>query len=185
MKITDRERRDAIDRLQSSRDKLLAAIAGISDEQAAFKPSPERWSILQLVEHLATSDPGLMALIRRALASPAQPELMEVAQKHDHRFHGELKPFPRGVNKAPENLQPKSVYASIADAGAAFERAREATLAYARTVDDDLRSHFAPHPLAGPMDGYQWLLACAIHVESHVLQIEELKSNPDFPKNPA
>jgi uncharacterized damage-inducible protein DinB len=182
MKITDHERQAAIARLESSRDKLLATIAGISDEQAAFKPMPERWSILQLVEHLATSDPGLMGLIRRALAGAPQPELMEQAQKHDHRFHGELKPFPRGLNKAPENLQPKSVYASLTDAAAAFERAREATIAYARSTDDDLRSHFAPHPLAGPMDAYQWLLACAIHVESHVLQIEELKSNPDFPR---
>src|SRR5437763_5185113 len=105
MKITDQERQAAIERLESSRDKLRASIAGLSEQQAVFKPSPERWSILQLVEHLATSDPGLMALIRGALASTPQPELMAQAQKHDHRFHGELKPFPRGLNKVPESLQ--------------------------------------------------------------------------------
>jgi hypothetical protein len=176
MKITDQERQAAIERLESSRDKLRTAIAGVSDEQAVFKPSPDRWSILQLVEHLATSDPGLMSLIQRALASPAQPELMEQARKHDHRFQGELKPLPRGVNKAPEFLQPREVYPMLADAMAAFEKARAAIIAYARTTDDDLRSHFAPHNLLGPMDGYQWLVACAIHVESHTLQIEELKS---------
>jgi hypothetical protein len=174
MKITDQERQAAIARLESSRDRLLSAISGLTDEQANFRPSPDRWCILQLVEHLATSDPGLMATIRRALASPAQPELMEQVQRRDHRYLGELKPFPRGVNKAPEALQPKALYRSLADAAAAFLKAREATIAYARSTEDDLRDHFAPHPVLGPMDGFQWLVACAVHVESHTLQIEEL-----------
>src|SRR5262249_45392607 len=131
MKITEQERKNAVDRLLSSQEKLLKAIDGVSDEQANFKASPERWSILQLVEHLATSDPGLMALIQRALASPPQPELIEQVHKHDHRFTGELKPFPRGVNKAPEALQPKSIYSTLADAREAFVRARDATIEYA------------------------------------------------------
>jgi hypothetical protein len=176
MKITEQERSAAIARLESSRDRLLAVLEGVTDEQAAFKPSPERWSILQLVEHLATSDPGLLALIRKALESPAQPELMEQARRHDHRFLGELKPLPRGVNKAPEALKPQGRYSALADAIAAFERQREATIAYARATEDDLRDHFSPHSVLGPMDCFQWLIACAVHVESHTLQIEELKS---------
>lgn len=176
MKITDQERAAAIARLESSRDRLLAAIANVTPEHAAFKPSPERWSILELVEHLATSDPGLMALIRKALDSPAQPELVEQAHRHDHRFLGELKPLPRGINKAPENLKPQAGYATLEHAAAAFLKNREATIAYARSTGDDLRDHFSPHPVLGPMDAYQWLVACALHVESHTLQIEELKT---------
>jgi hypothetical protein len=176
MKITDQERQAAIARLESSRDALLAAVSDVTDEQASFKPTPDRWSILQLVEHLATSDPGLMALIQRALASPAQPELVEETRKHDRRFLGELKPLPRGVNKAPDFLLPKSAYPKLADAIAAFEKAREATIAYARSTQDDLRDHFAPHSVLGPMDGFQWLMACALHAESHTLQILELKT---------
>ncbi len=175
MKITEQERQAAIARLESSRDRLLQAIEGLTEEEAVFKPSPERWSILQLVEHLATSDPGLMALIRRALDSPAQPELIEQVHKHDHRYLGELKPFPRGVNKAPEALRPKAIYGSLAEAAAAFTKAREATIEFARSTQDELRDHFEPHPVLGPMDGFQWLVACAVHVESHTLQIEELK----------
>ena len=154
---------------------LLAAVGGLTEEQANWTPSPDRWSILQLVEHLATSDPGLRGLIQRALASPAQPELTEQVHKHDHRFAGPLKPLPRGVNKAPEFLRPKSAYSRVADAIAAFLKAREETIEYARTTQDDLRDHFAPHTVLGPMDGYQWLMACAVHVESHTLQIEQLR----------
>lgn len=176
MKMTDEERRAAIDRLETSRDRLLAAIEGISEEQARFTPSAERWSILDLVEHLATSDPGLLEVIERALASPAQPERMEQARRHDHRFLGELKPFPRGLNKAPEHLRPRARFGTLAEARAAFVEARERTIAYARATDADLRGHFSPHPLLGPMDAYQWLIACALHVESHTLHIEEMKA---------
>ncbi len=181
MKITEQQREFAIARLESSRDKLLAAIDGVTDAQATFTPSPDRWSILQLVEHLATADPGLMSIIQKALASPAQPEWIEQVHKHDHRFVGELKPLPRGVNKAPEFLQPTSAYSKLDEAREAFLRAREATIEYARTTQDDLRDHFAPHNLLGPMDGYQWLVACAVHVESHTLQIEGLKRHVCFP----
>ena len=175
MKMNDQERAAAIARLESSRDKLIAALDGIGEEEALFTPSAERWSILQLAEHLATSDPGLRKLIRGALESPAQPELMEKARRHDHRFLGELKPFPRGVNRAPEFLVPRSAYAKVDEALAVFLRERAATIEYARTTEDDLRGHFANHSVLGPMDGYQWLVACAVHVESHALQILELR----------
>jgi uncharacterized damage-inducible protein DinB len=176
MKVTEHEREFAVARLESSRDKLLAAIDGVTEDQANFKPAPDRWSILQLVEHLATSDPGLMSLIQKALASPAQPELVDQVHKHDRRFMGELKPLPRGVNKAPEFLQPKSAYSKLEEAKEAFLKHRAATIEYARTTQDDLRDHFAQHNVLGPMDGYQWLVACAVHVESHTLQIEEIRT---------
>jgi hypothetical protein len=181
MKITEEQRAAAIAKLESSRAKLLAAIDGVTDAQAQFTPLPDRWTILQLVEHLAISDPGLLALIRRALAAAPQPELMAEVHKRDYRFLGETKPLPRGVNKAPEALQPKSLYATLADAKAAFLKARAETIEYARTTQDDLRDHFAPHPILGMMDGFQWLVACAGHVEIHTLQIEELKQDPAFP----
>jgi hypothetical protein len=180
-RITEAERQAAIDRLSSSRERLFQAIAGLSDAQGAFTPEPGRWCILELVEHLANSDPGLLGRIDRALQQPAQPELMEEVRQKDSRFQGEFKPLPRGVNKAPEDLKPRGLYPALSAAAAAFDEARARTLAYARETNDELRSHFAPHSLLGPMDCYQWLMACAIHVESHTRQIEELKNDPDFP----
>ena len=179
--MTASERQSAIDRLISSRDLLLQATAGVSGAQATFTPEPGRWSILQLVEHLALSDPGLLKRIKRALGEPAQPELMEEVRQKDVRFAGELKPLPRGLNKAPEHLLPAGTYPALSQALAAFEEGRAITLEFARETNDELRSHFAPHSLLGPMDCYQWLMACAIHVESHARQIEDLKQQPGYP----
>jgi|SRR5579864_833419 len=179
--MNDEERRLAVERLHSSRDHFLETIEGISPAQAAFTPSAEQWSIIELAEHIAISDEALRGLIRGALKRPAQPELMEQVQAGDYRYHRAFRPHPKGVNKAPESLHPHARFATLAEASAEFLRQREATIDYARATEDPLRGHMAPHPVFGPMDAYQWLMACSIHVESHTHHIEELKNHPDYP----
>jgi hypothetical protein len=180
-RMTDAERKLAVDRLHSSRDKFMSVIDGVSPAQAKFKPNPGQWSILELAEHIAISDESLLGLIRRALEKPAQPELMEQVQANDHRYHREFRPHPKGVNKAPDSLCPHDRFKTLADAAVEFNKQREGTIAYAIATQDDLRGHMSPHPVFGPMDAYQWLMACSIHVESHSHHIEEVKKDPAYP----
>jgi hypothetical protein len=180
-RMTDEERRLAVERLHSSRAKFASAIQGVSAEQAKFKPAPEQWSILELAEHIAISDESLRGLIRRALATPAQPELAAQVQANDFRYHREFRPHPKGVNKAPESMCPHNRFATLADAAAEFNRQREGTIAYAAETQDALRDHMSPHLVFGAMDAYQWLMACSIHVESHSHQMSEVKLDPNYP----
>jgi DinB superfamily len=179
--MTDEERRLALERLHSSREKFANTIAGVSHVQAQFKPSPGQWSILELAEHIAISDESLRALIRRALDSPAQPELHEQVQSNDFRYHRPFRPHPKGVNKAPESMQPHNRFSTLEAAAAEFHRQRHETIAYATVTQDPLRDHMVNHPVFGPMDAYQWLMACSIHVESHSHHMEELKQDPGYP----
>lgn len=179
--MTAEERRLAVERLHSSRDHFLKTIEGISPAQAKFTTSREQWSILELAEHIAISDEGLLGLIRRALARPAQPEMMEQVQANDYRYHRPFRPHPKGVNKAPDSLSPHARFATLAEASAEFLKQRAATIAYASATQDPLRGHMSPHPVFGAMDAYQWLMACSIHVESHTHHIQELKNHADYP----
>lgn len=179
--MNDEERSLAVERLHTSCDKFMSVIDGVSAEQAKFKPTPEQWSILELAEHVAISDESLRGLIRRALESPAQPELMEKVQANDYRYHREFRPHPKGVNKAPESMCPHNRFATLADAAAEFNRQRKDTIAYASATEDDLRDHMMPHPVFGAMDAYQWLMACSLHAESHSHHMEEVKADPKYP----
>ena len=180
-RMTAEERKLAVDRLQSSRDKFMSTIEGVSPKQAKFKPNPEQWSILELAEHIAISDESLRGLIRGALKRPAQPELMEQVQANDHRYRREFRPHPKGVNKAPDSLSPHDRFATLDEAAAEFNRQRKDTIAYALETQDELRHHMSPHPVFGAMDAYQWLVACALHVESHSHHMEEVKQDPKYP----
>lgn len=178
--ITDVEREKAVGLLARSRQALLDAVEGITDQQARWKPSPERWSILEYVEHLAVSDDALVAMIQRSMQTPAQPETEEQRRQREQKIRET--PIPRGANRAPEGLKPSARFKSLPEAVTAFLAARERTMEFARSTQDDLRSHFSPHNVLGPLDGYQWLVGNARHAESHAGHIKELRTSQGFPR---
>jgi hypothetical protein len=177
--ITEKERESAIKRLTRSRQTLLEAIEGVTENQARWKPAPDRWSILEYVEHLAISDDSLVELVQRSLKTPARPETEDQRREREQKIRET--PMPRGVNRAPETLRPAARFKSLAEALAAFEASRERTLEYTLTTQEDLRSHFSPHTVLGPLDGYQWLTGNAHHAESHAGHIREIREMAGFP----
>jgi hypothetical protein len=179
--ITDRERETALALLQRSKITVLNAVEGVTEEQARWKPMPERWSILEYIEHLAVSDDGLVALVKKSLESPAYTETLEERRAREQKIRET--PLPRGVNHAPERLRPVARFDSLKDAVDAFLAARDRTIAYATSTTDDLRSHFEPHPVLGSLDAYQWLCGNARHAENHAGHVVEIRGMPDFPVN--
>lgn len=178
--ITDQERETALALLARSRGVVLKAVEGVTEDQARWKPAPERWSILEYVEHLAVSDDALVALVKRSLESPAHIETPEERTAREQKIRET--PVPRGVNRAPENLKPVARFNSLAAALSAFLAARERTLEYATSTTDDLRTHFVPHPVLGQLDAFQWLCGNARHAETHAGHVVEIRGMPDFPQ---
>jgi hypothetical protein len=178
--LTDLERQKALGLLNRSRQTLLDAVEGVTENQARWKPAADRWSILEYVEHLAVSDDGLIEVIKRSLATPARPETED--QRRERETKIKETPAPRGANRAPEMLQPGGRFASLQEAVAAFLAARERSIEYARSTQEDLRSHFTDHSVLGPLDGYQWLMGNARHAETHAAHIRELRTMAEFPQ---
>ena len=171
--MTAQERERALATLESSKQALLAALDGVTEAQARWRPAGERWSILEYVEHLAVSDDALVALIERSLQGAPEPESEEERRARERAIRET--PAPRGANQAPAGLRPAARFATLAEAVDAFVAARARTMEFARATEADLRSHFAPHALFGKLDGYQWLVANARHVQSHTAHILELR----------
>jgi hypothetical protein len=178
--ITDKERQAAVDLLVKTRQTVIDAVSGLTEEQARWTPSPDRWCILQYLEHLAISDDALIALVKRALETPATPETLEQRKEREAKIRAT--PVPRGVNNAPAGLRPQFRFATVPQALDAFLAARERTLDFAATTQDDLRSHFQTHPVLGPMDAYQWMAGNGRHAETHAGHIRELREMPEFPQ---
>ncbi len=178
--LTEKERETALALLARSRTAVLNAVEGVSEAQARWRPTADRWSILEYIEHLAVSDDGLVALVKKSLETPPYAETEEERRAREQKIRAT--PIPRGVNHAPERLRPSARFGSLAETVAAFLAARERTLEYARSTTDDLRKHFAPHPVLGSMDAYQWLCGNARHAESHAAHVVEIRGMADFPR---
>jgi DinB superfamily len=177
------EREAALNSLQATHDAFLKSIAGLSEKQWRFKPAPDRWSVAEVSEHIAVSESTIFGMVQgKVMASPATPEKRAEVKVTDEQI---LKMVPDRSRKAqaPEFLKPTNRWATEADLTRAFEDSRKATMDYVRTTNDDLRDHFGPHPLLGPLDAYQWILLISAHSERHTKQIEEVKADPNFPKD--
>jgi hypothetical protein len=180
--ISPQERAKLVQYLSSTRDQVLAEAGTLSDAQWAFKAASDRWSVGEVVEHLALAEAFLFDLQQKTMAGPAAtPEQRAATQGKEEML---LKAIPDRTQKAnaPEPLQPASRIGSRADVLAAFKDRRGKTLEYATKASDDLRSRVTESPL-GPLDGYQWLLFAAAHTERHLGQIREVKADAQFPKS--
>ncbi len=177
--LTEKERQTAIHLLTETRALLVDAVDGVTDAQAKWKPEPDRWSILEYVEHLAVADDGLVALVRRILLTPAKHETAEERAEREKKIRSTS--IPRGANPAPHALHPNHRFATLAEALEGFLAARVRTLEFAQSTRDDLRGHFATHPVLGEVDGFQWLVGNARHVTTHVEHIREIRAMPEFP----
>jgi hypothetical protein len=179
--ISAQDRAKLVQYLTGARDQVLAEAAALSDAQWSFKPGPDRWSVGEVVEHLALAESLIFDLQQKMVTGPAATaEKRAAAQGKDEML---LKMIPDRTQKAtaPEPLQPAKRLGSRADVLAAFEERRGKTIAYASKTTDDLRGRVGDSPL-GPLDGYQWLLFIGAHTERHLGQIREVKAHADFPK---
>jgi hypothetical protein len=177
--MTERERETALGWLVRSKQALLDAVQGVTEHQARWKPGPDRWCILEYVEHLAVSDDALIELVKRNLQTPAYIETEEERRQREKKIRET--PVPRGVNHAPANLIPHHRFDSLQEAVSAFLAARERTLEYSRTTQEDISRHFSPHAVLGSLDGYQWLVGNARHAENHAGHTREIRSAQGFP----
>jgi DinB superfamily len=165
--------------LQRTEGRFLKAIEGLSEAQWSYKPSPERWSIAECAEHITASEPFIRGYATEAMKKDLTAEMLPAA-KQDEKILTAL--VDRSTKfKAPEPLIPTNRFGSPQAAIDAFKKERAETIR-AAAGEVDLRTHGAPHPFLGPLDAHGYFLFLSAHSERHTLQIEEVKADPNFPK---
>jgi hypothetical protein len=177
----DKER--AVAYLEKTKNGVVEATKGLSDAQWNFKPAPDRWSIAEVVEHLAAAEDMIRGLVQeQVMKSPAiAPRDPAEVKKIDD---GVLVQVPDRSHKiqAPEPLKPTNRFGSPEEAEKHFVESRGTTEAYLKSAAD-LRIHAMDNPVGVKMDAYEWILLIGGHSERHTKQILEVKADPNFPKS--
>jgi DinB superfamily len=85
------------------------------------------------------------------------------------------------VKTRPE-LEPQNTpYKSAEEALSSFKENREKLINYVKTTKDEMRNHVTQMPF-GMIDSYQIVLFISAHCNRHTQQINEVKADPNFPK---
>lgn len=153
---------------------LREAVDAVPAHRRSERPSPERWSVAEVLEHVAMVENTVLKACSRQLAAardslPPETETTSVRASL---------PPERVANRdrilaAPDLLQPKGMDAAAAWAD--VERARARFREFVQSCEGLAIGQVAfPHPVFGPLDMYQWLLFAAGHHARHAAQIREL-----------
>lgn len=167
--------RELVEFLTERRVDLRAAVGEVPPGLRDRRPAPDRWSVAEVLEHLAALEGAVAALLgpavdearalgtRESDASSVRPRL-DTARMRDRRVRIE----------APERTRPRGGVDADA-AWAALEGARVALLGALAAGDGlALGAVTRPHPLFGPLDVYQWVLAVGGHEARHADQVREI-----------
>lgn len=178
--LTPADREKGAQYLQQTRDGVVAATKGLSEAQMKFKSAPDRWSVAEVLEHIALAEDFLLQNVTdKIMKAPAGAADRDIA-KIDAMV---LAMIPDRSHKAqaPQPLVPTGRW-TPAETLDHFLKSRAKTIEFLDSTPD-LRAHVADSPLGQSLDAYEWLLFVAAHSERHTKQILEVKADPNFPKN--
>ncbi len=173
------DRRKAMKYLIEGRDTLVRHVSGLTRPQWTFKPSAERWSILEVLEHLLIFETTVHMLVGMmkdlpldtSNRNPLEVEEFILATVLDRskRLRTPIQGEPTGRGKSDQVLDQ-------------FLQARARTQ---ELLEEShyLRGRIIPNPLyaTSDWDGYIWILGAGLHTIRHTLQIVELKTEASFP----
>jgi hypothetical protein len=176
--LAQADREHGMKYLEQTRDGLVAATKGLSEDQMKFKPAPDRWSVAETLEHIALTEDYLFQNVTDKIMKEPQGAADRDTAKIDAMV---LAMIPDRSHKAqaPPPLVPTNRW-TPAEALEHFLKSRSKTIEFLESTRD-LREHVADSPLGQPLDAYEWLLFMGGHSERHTKQILEVKGDPNFP----
>lgn len=166
--------------LETTKKNIVDATRGLSEAQWNFKPSLFKWSVAQVIEHIAASEDLLRQVAEGQIKQQAAPVPDRDLKKTDDRVL-EVVPDRSRKFQAPEQLRPKNQFGSPEAALSHFIERRAKTVELLKNTPD-LRAHVVESGLLGKIDAYERILFVAAHSERHTKQLLEVKADPKFPK---
>lgn len=162
--------------IEEKRARLLRGVEGLSDEQQAFRASPGKWSVAEIVEHLSLVERSVARLLGSLLgkaegAGQARGDAVPFAHVS---IEGFVEQSRTQKYSAPESTRPDGV--PLAESLARLRESRAAVQSLRHRFESvDGAATLFPHPAFGPLNLYQWLAFLGAHDARHLAQINVLK----------
>jgi hypothetical protein len=176
---TEADRQYTLDNLKRTRDELVKETENLSPAQWAFRDSAHRWSIGQVVEHLALWEIVWAREIGMGCRSKPQPEL-NATSRPDSYYSDFIMEYKQ--HTAPDFAVPTG-FITGKDNLTFFLRGRGQAIKFVETTKFDMRAQFELVNTPNPRNMHQVLIYQWGHVDRHLRQIRKLKAHKDYPKS--
>jgi len=166
---------DVLATLDASRQALRESMAAISPAVRTVRPGPDRWSPVDIVEHLSLVESRFSAVVGGKIAD-ALNDGLTAEQRPREPLPDKIRTMladRTGKRTAPEAALPSGAMNEQA-AWAAADKARAGFRAAVLNADGlALSGVIHEHPFFGPLNVYQWVELIAAHEMRHVAQVRE------------
>src|SRR5215471_4184082 len=176
--MTKVDREHLLVHFEMTTQMVAEQVRGLSPAQLEYKASPDRWSFIEVVSHLAVAEPDYGRDIKKALkAAPDMKDKNSAAADADILWYGIDRVVHTKTGGGDEKVD---TYKDLGKALGKFQALRATMIEYIKTTNDDMRAHsFGDREV---IDCWQWMLEISTHAERHVQQIREIKNDPNFPR---
>lgn len=147
------------DDIEEELEAIQKEVTALSPAQSSFRPGEGRWSVVEVLDHLASSAKGMSniaASLHQGRAIPA-----------------------RSVGPADAAPRPSIALEEAFESWRAMREKVRLRLASLSAPLDTSRSF--SHDLLGPLDARQWLALNRHHIRSHRAQIRRILANRGCP----
>jgi DinB superfamily len=170
--LTEQERQRLIAHLEMTASWLSDEVSDLSPAQLTYRRAPESWTILEVVDHLVVVAPIYWQDLQAALKGPGgrkspstDADILWYGVDRTNRERAIPSEVPKGLRDLRSGLDThRKLHARLVE--------------YVKTTKDDLRGHIVERQSC---DAYQWALLISTHQQRHILQIREIKADPNFP----
>ncbi len=169
-----------VDHFEQQRRAFLQRMEQFSPAQIEFRPHPDHWSILQVIEHLVLSEEGTFRIVEKQLAHPKLPQnglrlwpLRAAVMKSVLRM-------PLRFKIPTEQVRPQATQ-SYEELIRRWDAVRE----HIQTLAADLppeKEHLLVfrHAFFGKLTFEQVIEFCSEHFRHHMHQIRRIEKAPGF-----
>ncbi len=150
--MNTKERQQKIESYGKAYDRLVAAIKDFPEEMWQFRPAPERWTIHEIIVHIADSEANSYLRCRRFLAEPGSTVLGYDEEK-----------WARALDYHAQSTQ---------DALELFKWLRYKTYTLIQNQPESVWSNTIFHNENGVMTMDDWLEVYERHIPDHIAQMQ-------------
>ena len=164
---------ETYDSLTGKREQLLQYLDSLKNEVLSFKSGPDKWSIVEVVEHLVIAEADL---IRQLTTAEVHSPPLDIESRSAKKFQTVIKVMERDieVDVPHESMEPHGQM-SLDDLLLQWDDIRKQLQGLLAGIkQEDLGDMVYRHPYAGPLDISETLHFFEVHYDNHMRQIDKI-----------
>jgi hypothetical protein len=163
---------ETYDSLTGKREQLLQRLDSLESETLSFKAGPDKWSIVEVVEHLVIAEADLITQLTVQVHSPS----LDIEYRSVKKFQTVIKVMERDieVDVPHESMEPRGQVA-LDDLLLQWDDIRKKLQGLLAGIKKEkIGDMVYRHPYAGPLDISETLHFFEVHYDNHMRQIDRI-----------